>query len=80
MSRIIRRRHYHLRIILNGFHTARSGTAPGGPRRICLFAQADNWQELRLQVRDAVDGYFFDQLKPKSIHLHQVRDEVLSTL
>jgi len=56
--------------------------ADGGFVAQCLteaiFAQANNWQELREQVRDAVEGYFFDQPKPKSIHLHQVRDEVLA--
>ncbi len=39
--------------------------ADGGFVARCLteaiFAQADNWQELREQVRDAVDGYFFDR-------------------
>jgi len=56
--------------------------ADGGFTAQCLteaiFAQADSWQELRDQVRDAVDGYFFDQPRPKSIHLHLVRDEVLA--
>ena len=43
-----------------------------------IFTQADSWQELRRQVLDAVEGYFFDQPKPATIHLHQVRDEVMA--
>jgi hypothetical protein len=57
--------------------------ADGGFTAECLteavFAQADNWQELREQVKDAVEGYFFDQPKPELIHLHLIRDEVLAT-
>ena len=46
--------------------------------QLSIFTQADTWEELRKQVRDAVDGYFFDQPKPKVIHLHFVRDEILA--
>jgi hypothetical protein len=56
--------------------------ADGGFTAECLteaiFAQADDWPELREQVKDAVEGYFFDQPKPEIIHLHLVRDEVLA--
>jgi len=56
--------------------------ADGGFVAQCLteaiFTQADSWPELRKQVRDAVDGYFFDQPKPLSIHLHLIRDEILA--
>ena len=44
-----------------------------------IFTQADTWEELRSNVRDAVDGYFFDQTKPEVIHLHFVRDEILAS-
>lgn len=44
-----------------------------------IFAQADSWPQLREEVKDAVEGYFFDRPKPASIRLHLVRDEVLST-
>jgi hypothetical protein len=40
--------------------------------------QADTWEGLRANVKDAVAGYFFDGPKPRSIRLHLVRDEVLS--
>ncbi len=43
-----------------------------------IFTQGDNWDELRTNVQEAVNGYFFDQEKPSAIRLHLVRDEVLS--
>jgi predicted RNase H-like HicB family nuclease len=43
-----------------------------------IFTQADTWEELRVNAREAVDGYFFDQTKPDRIRLHLVRDEVLA--
>lgn len=43
-----------------------------------IFTQADTWNELRDNVREAVAAYFFDQPAPRTIRLHLVRDEVLS--
>ncbi len=34
-----------------------------------IFTQADTWDELRANAREAVDAYFFDQPKPDSIWL-----------
>ncbi len=34
-----------------------------------IFTQADSWDELRGDAREAVDAYFFDQPKPASIRL-----------
>lgn len=34
-----------------------------------IFTEADSWHELRLNVADAVDGYFFDRDKPSQIRL-----------
>jgi hypothetical protein len=57
--------------------------ADGGFVAACLtepiFTQADTWDELRSNVRDAVDAYYFDAAKPPLIRLHLVRDEVLAT-
>ncbi len=57
--------------------------ADGGYCAECLtesiMTQADTWDELRINVREAVTGYFFDQ-PPKAavpIRLHLVRDELL---
>ena len=44
-----------------------------------IVTQADTWQELRANVREAVDAYFFDKPKPASIRLHLVRHEVLAS-
>jgi len=44
-----------------------------------IFTQADNWEELRRNVKEAVAGYYFDQPKqPAAIRLHLVRDEVFA--
>ena len=34
-----------------------------------IFTEADTWDELRSNVRDAVNGFFFDAPKPKNIRL-----------
>jgi hypothetical protein len=57
--------------------------ADGGFVAECLtegiFTEADNWDELRQKVREAVAAFYFDQSKPPSaIRLHLVRDEVLA--
>lgn len=56
--------------------------ADGGYVAECLtesiVTQGDTWEELRANVKDAVEGYFFDGPKPSSIRLHLVRDEILS--
>jgi len=43
-----------------------------------IFTQGDSWEDLRVNVREAVHAYFFDQ-PPTSrrIRLRLVRDEVL---
>lgn len=43
-----------------------------------IFTQAETWEELRTNVREAVQGYFFDSTLPGSIRLRMVRDEVLA--
>ena len=42
------------------------------------FTQADNWDELRANVREAVQAFYFDSVPPASIRLRLVRDEVLA--
>ncbi len=55
--------------------------ADGGFVAECLphdiFTQADTWPELRANVQEAVNAFFFDQPKPAAIRLHLVRDELL---
>ncbi len=43
-----------------------------------IFTQADTWDELRSNVREAVDAFFEDSERPEAIRLHLVRDEVLA--
>jgi predicted RNase H-like HicB family nuclease len=43
-----------------------------------IITQADTWEELRANVREAVTAFYFDQPAPTSLRLHLVRDEVLA--
>jgi hypothetical protein len=43
-----------------------------------IFTQADTWDELRTNVREAVAAYYFDSTPPASLRLRLVRDEVLA--
>jgi predicted RNase H-like HicB family nuclease len=43
-----------------------------------IFTQGDTWEELRSNVKEAVDAFYFDSPKPSSIRLHLVRDEMLA--
>ena len=43
-----------------------------------IFTQGATWDELRVNVREAVSAYFFDQPKPAAVRLHLVRDELLA--
>jgi hypothetical protein len=43
-----------------------------------IFTQADTWEDLRANVREAVQAFYFDSAPPGSIRLRLVRDEVLA--
>lgn len=43
-----------------------------------VFTQADTWDELKENVRQAVQAFYFDSAPPTSIRLRLVRDEVLA--
>lgn len=43
-----------------------------------IFTEGDSWDELRSNVRQAVDAYYFDGKKPSNVRLHLVRDEMLA--
>jgi predicted RNase H-like HicB family nuclease len=57
--------------------------ADGGFVAECLtesiVTQADTWLELRRNVQEAVDAFFFDKKRPEIVRLHLVRDEVLAS-
>lgn len=45
-----------------------------------IFTQADDWEELRKNVKEAVAAFYFDRPeRPSSIRLHLVRDEILAS-
>jgi hypothetical protein len=43
-----------------------------------IYTQADSWDELKDNVREAVQAFYFDSAAPTSIRLHLIRDEVLA--
>ncbi len=43
-----------------------------------IITQADSWEELRANVREAVTAFYFDRPAPQRLRLHWVRDEVLA--
>ncbi len=43
-----------------------------------VITQADTWEELRANVREAVTAFYFDRPAPQRLRLHLVRDEVLA--
>ena len=43
-----------------------------------IITQGETWNELRANVKEAVQAYFFDRPAPRTIRLHLVRDEVLA--
>jgi hypothetical protein len=43
-----------------------------------IVTEADSWNELRENVREAVAAYFFDRPPPGRVRLRLVRDEVLA--
>ncbi len=43
-----------------------------------IITQADTWDELRVNVREAVAAFYFDRAAPQRLRLHLVRDEVLA--
>ena len=57
--------------------------ADGGFCAECLtesiFTQADTWDELRANVRETIDAFYFDRPKPANVRLHLVKDDALAT-
>lgn len=43
-----------------------------------VFTEGDDLEELRSNIRDAVDCHFEEEFKPKVIRLHFVSEEVLA--
>ncbi len=43
-----------------------------------IFTEADTWDQLRANVREAVAAFYFDRPAPTRVRLHLVRDEILA--
>ena len=43
-----------------------------------IFTQGSSWDELKANVKEAVQAFYFDSAPPASIRLRMVRDEVLA--
>ncbi len=43
-----------------------------------IITQGDSWEELRNNVREAVNAFFFDSTPAAKIRLHMIRDEVIT--
>ena len=43
-----------------------------------IITQADTWEELRANVREVVQAFYFDRPAPARLRLHLVRDEVIA--
>ena len=43
-----------------------------------IFTEGDSWEELRKNVVEATEAFYFDRPRPERIRLHLVRDEILS--
>jgi len=56
--------------------------ADGGYSAECLtesiFTQGNTWDELRANVKEAVEAFYFDRPKPAGVRLHLIRDEMLA--
>jgi predicted RNase H-like HicB family nuclease len=54
----------------------------GGYTAECLteniFTQGDSWDELRANVKEAVEAFYFDKPSPDRVRLHLVRDEMFA--
>jgi predicted RNase H-like HicB family nuclease len=42
-----------------------------------IFTQGDTWEQLKINVKEAVKGYYFDQPTVPNIKLHLVKNEIL---
>jgi hypothetical protein len=43
-----------------------------------IFTEADSWDELRANVKEAVAAFYYDAPAPRTVRLHLVRDELLT--
>ena len=42
-----------------------------------IFTQGDTWEELKINITEAVKAFYFDQPSIPTVKLHLVKDETL---
>lgn len=42
-----------------------------------IFTDGADWEDLKRNVHEVVEAFYFDRVKPRVVRLHMVRDEVL---
>ena len=43
-----------------------------------IYTEADNWEELKIAINDAISCYFDEAQKPKFVRLHFLKEEVIA--
>jgi hypothetical protein len=43
-----------------------------------IVTEADTWEQLRINVKESVEAYYFEEPKPAFVRLHLRKDEVLA--
>jgi len=43
-----------------------------------IVTEADTWEQLRANVMEAVEAYYFEEPKPAYLRIHLRRDEILA--
>ena len=44
-----------------------------------IYTEADNWDDLKIAVQDAINCHFDEGQKPKVVRLHYLKEEVIAT-
>jgi hypothetical protein len=43
-----------------------------------IFTDGADWDDLKANVHEVVEAFYFDMPKPEVVRLHMVRDEILA--
>jgi hypothetical protein len=43
-----------------------------------IYTEADNWEELKIAIKDAISCHFDEEQKPKFVRLHFLKEEVIA--
>jgi hypothetical protein len=47
-------------------------------RGASIFTDGADWDDLKRNVQEVVEAFYFDSPKPSVVRLHMVRDEILA--